>query len=102
MAGGLNLDYMHTDDWVRVAGVYADAVNQGLSPVLALQNELDRSAETVEKLIEMARANGYIQDAQTPKGTWSAELVAVARALGVTYERLTEAIRVHAHGVLRV
>lgn len=102
MVNGLSSRYLHTDDWVRFAQVYLDAARQGHSPILALQNALDEPAQVIETMIETARRRGFIQDTETPKGTWSLEVVSVAQALGVTFEQLTEAVRTYAQGVLRV
>ena len=87
----------------QVAKIYLAAVNAGLPPIKAVQDQLDFSRGTAIRRIRSAREEGYLDaDARPGAPHLNHKVVSVARALGVDPKDLSQAIIDHADGDIRI
>lgn len=88
----------------RVADVYLYACAAGRPPIGEVSELFGAPRSTVTQWVSQARRAGLIPPAagrgRSPKR--NARAVAVADALGVSYEQLVDAVRRHADGDLRI
>jgi DNA-binding XRE family transcriptional regulator len=87
-----------------VAAIWRKAADAGENPTIAVHDAYpDRSRRTIDRWVREAREEGLLAPSK-PGSTWlrTPGALAVARALGVSYEHLVIAIRDHADGYLKI
>ena len=86
-----------------VASTYTSAALAGIAPARAVQTALGSSRPTAQRRIALAREAGLMPTVpERTKVARNKRAVAVAAALGVSYDDLMAAVRTHANGDLRV
>ena len=85
---------------IEAAYFYEEALLKGEPPVKAVTVALGCSMSTATRLIQDARRAGLIKN--TGRDVRHPKVMAVAIAVGVSYDTLLEAIQIHASGDIRV
>lgn len=89
-------------DYAELAKVFCDAVERGEPPAKAVEAHFGLPTSTASKRISEARKLGHLAHGHGWRDLRNRKALAVARALGVTYEDLVRAVQEHAGGDLRL